>query len=148
MHFHHMTIMAMPQRKDPCPGGHKFTIQVESSMYNISVSSVCLICAWEQRRKNPVFLLYDLYGYSFFLTLRMLQLFSRRRYQRTTNNGRHTMTDANVKCAVIWLVYMCCVLNLYVFFVFVRMCCFRLYPFLQFLCVPVTSNLQCVSGVP
>ena len=120
MHFHHMTIMAMPQRKNPCPGGHKFTIQVESSMYNISVSSVCLICAWEQRRKNHVFLLYDLYGYSFFLTLRMLQLFSRRRYQRTTNNGRHTMTDANVKCADIRLVYMCCVLNLYVLFIIYR----------------------------
>ena len=35
-------------------------------MYNISVFSVCLICAWEKRRKKHVFLLYDLYGYSFF----------------------------------------------------------------------------------
>ena len=47
-------------------------------------------------------------------------------------------------CAVIRLVYtfMCCVLNFCVFFVFVWMCwLFRLYPFMNFLCVPVTSNL-------
>ena len=65
MHFHHMTIMAMPRCKNPCLGGHKFTIQVRPSMYNISVFSVCQICDWEQRRKNQAFLLYYIWLFLF-----------------------------------------------------------------------------------
>ena len=36
MHFHRMTFIAMPQDKNPCPGGHE--------IYNVGYHSMHLVC--------------------------------------------------------------------------------------------------------
>ena len=51
MHFHYRTYMAMAQDKNPAPWVMKITILVDPSLVIITEYLVCLINAWEQRRK-------------------------------------------------------------------------------------------------
>ena len=52
MHFYCMTYMTTPQHiKTPAPGVMKFTILVDPSLVIITKYLVCLINAWEQRRR-------------------------------------------------------------------------------------------------
>ena len=51
MHFHYMTYMAKPQRKNPYPGVMKFTIWVDPFLVIITIYLVCLIYASEERRR-------------------------------------------------------------------------------------------------
>ena len=51
MHFHYMNYLAMPWHKNHFPGVMKFTVLVDPSSDIITIPSVCLICAWEKRRR-------------------------------------------------------------------------------------------------
>ena len=48
MHFHSLTYMVTPQHKNPCPGGF---FLIDPSLVIIAIYLVCLIYAWEQRRR-------------------------------------------------------------------------------------------------
>ena len=50
-HFHYMTYMATPQHKSPCPSGHEIYNFGRPSLIIITTNLVCLIYAWEQRRR-------------------------------------------------------------------------------------------------
>ena len=94
---------------------------------------------------------YTFLDHSFLSVFLFVTIFVRNNFYPTLSKGDNSIWILDVEyisitsvCAVIRLVYtfMCCVLNFSVFFVFLRMCwLFRLYPFMNFLCVPVTSNL-------
>ena len=51
LYFHYMTDMATPYHKNPAPGVIKFIILIYTSLINITIYSVGLIYAQEQRRR-------------------------------------------------------------------------------------------------
>ena len=53
MHFHYMTYPTMPHpsTKTPAEEVMKFTILLNPSSFKITIYLVCLINAWEQRRR-------------------------------------------------------------------------------------------------
>ena len=51
IHFHHVTFMTTSQPRIPAPEVMKFTILVDPPLVSITTYLVCLIFAWEQKRR-------------------------------------------------------------------------------------------------